>query len=229
MGNLTTLQIVNKLLVEKLRLGGELTTIASPTAQTKLILWSINEIQRELAEDPEKDWEFLKVTGAEITLVNAQAKYDLASDFGSFIGKMPLYYQIIDGSTSDNPIITLVGDDAFKDHSVIDAEEGKPYLARFAGLSGSTGYQQIEFYYVPDSSAAGTIVYYDYKRQPADLAADATKSPVPDILLIAGAYMKIKESQGDLTSAIVSDYARARNGAMLTEGRRAMTIPYRDI
>lgn len=216
---MNALALVNKLLVEKLRFGGSLATLATPSAYTKTVLYALNEIQSELVDD--HDWNFLKATGV-IALAAAQQYYSLASDFQRFVGKDPLYYDDDEGN-----IITLVNDDDFKNHTATNVTEGIPYIARRLGVD-SSGDSRLELYGLADATSAGKIINYDYIKVPADLVQDTDTSPVPDMLLIQGAYMKLRAQNGDLTQDIITDYLAAKDKAERSDGARARRLPYRE-
>jgi len=217
---MNALQLVNKLIVEKLRFGGSLASLSSPAAYTKTVLWALNEIQRELADDI-VDWNFLKTTGT-LTLVADQQHYSLASNFNRFMGVMPFSYD-----DDDENILTLVSDDEFKNHVVSDITDGIPYVVRRLGVDASN-IPRVELYGLADSTSAGKVINYDYIKNPAELALDADVSPVPDHILIMGAYMKLRAANGDLTQDVVDDYLAAKGKAGKSDGARARRLPYRD-
>lgn len=219
---MTALQLVQKVLVEKLRLNS-VSTIAGASGYTLNVLWALNEIQRELLDD--YNWKKLKKTGS-ITLANGTDLYDLASDIHRMLN---LYYQVDDGSDDDIPQITLVPDNRWIVHSAQDVTDGKPYIAREFGVS-ATNVPQIQVYYIPGSAQVGTKIYYDYIKQVSDLSANADLSPFDDHLLILGATLKLKDQNGNASGLDFDMYLAAKNKAMMRDGaNRGKKLAYRDI
>ena len=95
---MTALQLVEKIMYEKLGLNDAITALANPTQTISQVLWAINEIQRDLAEV--MDLVKLKEQG-EITIATDTTLYDLATDFVRFIkGNDAIYYTKVNtGST----------------------------------------------------------------------------------------------------------------------------------
>ena len=227
---LNALQLVNKVLVEKLGIGPDVTDVSSSSYPfSRVVLWALNEIQRELVEA--YDWNFLKKKGS-ITLVADQDIYSLASDVNRITR---LYYTIDDGIKPNVPKITLVGDAHFLEHQAVNVKatstksgSGRPYIARLFGVDAS-GNKQLQVYYKPSSSYAGTVIYYEYIREVPDLSQNTDTSPFPSHWLIEGAYMKLRERNGDLSPQVVQDYiADIVAGVRRKGGQRKRFIAYRD-
>jgi len=217
---MTALQLVNRILMEKLRFD-TVTTLAGAAGITSLVLWSINEIQRRLFDAA--DWKRLKKQ-SHITLVANQELYSLASDVHRLLR---IYYQIDDGLSDSVPKITLVGDDAWVEHKAVDTVTGRPYIAREFGLD-SNNFKQLQVYYSPNSANAGAKVYYEYIRAVADLVNDNDRSPFDDHWLIDGGSMMIKSSQGDLSAQDISSFIDSIVKGLYREGKRVRFMTYRD-
>ncbi len=224
---MNALQLVNKVLREKLGLGDELGTLAGAVGFPLVILWAINEIQRELVDV--YDWTRLKKAGT-ITLVNGTSLYSLASDCQRVIkdkDNHAFYYQINSGISTSAAQITLVDDSIWKDHVALDTTTGKPYLAREFGVDAS-GYRQVQFYYAPDTATAGTIVYYDYIRRVTDLTNNTDISLFDDHWLIEGAYLKLQVRNGLSSDMDVTDYINSIVRATMQDSARLRKLQYRD-
>jgi hypothetical protein len=215
------LQLVNTIISQKLRIGGQESDLINATPWGRTVLWAINEIRRELMDD--YDWPAYKKTG-EISLVADQDTYQLSTtDFYRLVeGDDPLYYDIYDGSTEVQRIV-LVDDATFKNHVAEGVDDGIPYIARLFG------FKKVQFRYTPTAQTAGTKIYYDYIMETSDLANSADTCSIPDILLILGAAMKLKSQNGDLTQDVVDDYLAAKLKYKNRAGNRKRKLAYRDI
>jgi len=225
---MTALQLVNKVIYEKLGLSDNVTTLANPTATVAKILWALNEIQRRLTDF--HDFKKLRKQGT-INLATGTTLYSLADDFARFIkGDDALYYTKVNTGTDEIDKITVVNDEDFKNHNASETiTEGKPYVARLFGMDDATGNSQIEVYGEPTADYDGIALYYEYIRYKPDLAANDDLSPFSDHLMIEGAYLQIRVSDGDADQQDLTDFlTSAANAAFNNDSGRKRTLKYRD-
>lgn len=224
---MNALQIVNKVLVEKLGLASA-TTLVGAVSQTAIVLWAVNEVQRMLAK--EYDWNRLKKQ-ASITLVTAQDYYSLtgASAANDVDRLLNLYYARDFSISSGYPKINLVGDEQWLTDYAVNVTEGLPYMAREFGLNATTNLPQLQLYYIPTATYNGKLIYYDYIRTVTDLSADADTTPFADEWLIEGAHMKIQNRKGTLSDEEVQSFVNSIVTGIKNNTKRKRILPYRDV
>jgi len=221
---MNALEIVNTILRDKLRLN-TIPTLTNVQKIGAIVLRTVNEIQQELLDA--YDWPQLKKQ-AYITLVDGQTIYSLASDFHRFLHTAPdPYYQISDGSSSDVPKITLVDDETWKNHIAVNVKTGRPYMCRLFGMD-SNGNMQLQVYGTPNSTYAGTKIYYDYIQKVSDLSSDTDISPFNPLWLVEGGYMKVRVSQGRISQIDVTDYVNSVIAGLYRANPRRRRLRYRD-
>ena len=212
---MNALELVNKVAVEKLETSDAISALATPNAEVKKILWALNETQRSLYDA--FDYVKLKKQGT-ITLATDTTVYDLAVDFARFVkGEDPAYYTKVKTGAVTIAKFTLANDEDFKNHTTIDVTDGKPYIGRLFGSKAVTNVSQIEVYGVPTVTYNGVLLYYEYIRALADLAADADTSPFSDHILINGGYLRRSVANGDASPADFTDFISASVRAMLND------------
>lgn len=232
MAKLTTLQLVNKIIHEKMGLSDPVTTIEGTADTVEFIalrvLWAINEMQRKLVDA--YDWPILKEQDY-VTFVADDDLYSLIPNTaGVLINRVTMvYYDRALTVSGSYPKITLVSDDQWHDHNVSNEIDGMPYIAREFGLDGS-GNKQLQVYGAPNSSTAGTKLYYEFIKEVDDLDEDADTSIFNDVLLIEGTEMIMKGTKGLVTQQDVLEFIELRAGKVMQVNRnRKRTLPYRDI
>ncbi len=231
MAKLTTLELVNKLIFEKMGLSDRVTTIEGDADTVEFIasrvLWAFNEMQRKLVEA--YDWPILKVQGS-ITLENDVDLYSLVPDDNVEINRITRVYYDRDLTVdSAYPKIEIVHDDQWHDPKITTEIEGMPCMAREFGLDDQ-GYKQLQVYKAPNSSTAGTLLYFEGIREVDDMDEDDDTSPFNDVLLIEGAEMLLKGSKGLATQQDVMEFIELRVGKIMqTNNNRRRKIEYRDI
>lgn len=225
---MNALALVNKLSIEKLGLTDEIAALATPNAEVKKFLWALNEVQRSLYDS--FDFVKLKKQGT-ITLATDTTVYDLATDFVRFIrDKDPLYYTKVSTGATEIAKFTLVNDGDFKNHRIdTGVEEGRPYIGRLFGSKAITNVSQIEVHGNVTATYDSTVLYYEYIRALADLAADADTSPFSDHILINGGYLRLSVKNGDASPADFADFINASIRTMNNDSAgRIRKLKYRD-
>lgn len=223
---MNALQIVNKVLVEKLGLASA-TTLVGAVSQTAIALWAVNEIQRMLAK--EYDWNRLKKK-AYITLATSTEFYALtgesaANDVDRLLN---IYYARDFSISSGYPVITLVGDEQWLNDYALNVTEGLPYMVREFGRD-SNNLPRVQVYYIPTATYNGTLIYYDYIRSVTDLSANADTSPFDDEWLIEGAHLKIQNRNGTLSDEEVQSFVNSILTGIKNNTKRKRVLSYRDI
>lgn len=223
---MNALQIVNKVLVEKMGLASA-TTLVGAVSQTAIALWAVNEIQRMLAK--EYDWNRLKKK-AYITLATSTEFYALTGESATNdVDRVLNFYYDRDYSISSGyPIINYLGDDRFLNDFAVNVTEGLPYMIRDFGRNASN-LPRVQVYYIPTATYNGTLVYYDYIRSVADLAANADTTPFDDEWLIQGAHMKIQNRNGTLSDEEMQSFLNSIITGIKNNTKRRRTLPYRDV
>lgn len=192
----TAIQLVNRVLLQKLRVD-PVTTLTGATGFPISVLGALNEVQDELADL--YDWPVLKKLGS-FMLSAGVTSYDLSSDF-----LRPLRFYWPDGNNA-NRKIELVGDEVFLNHEAYDTDTGFPYIVRMFGSNDATGAHQVEVKGAPDAITDGLYINYEYIKLPAPLTADASICLFPDLVMVQGAYMKIKVQNGDIAGEDVTEF-----------------------
>ncbi len=224
---MTALELVNKLAVEKLETSDAIVTLATPNAAVAKLIWALNETQRALYDS--FDYVKLKRQG-NITLVTDTTVYDLATDFDRFIkGEDAAYYTKVKTGATAIAKFTITDDEGFKNHTVSNADEGRPYIGRLFGMKAATLVSQIEVYGTPTATYNGTKLYYEYIRRLDDLATDADLSPFPDHLMIDGAYIRMSVKNGDASEADFVAWINAKTRSINNDSAgRKRKLKYRD-
>lgn len=235
---MTAISLVNWVLKYKLRMS-TVTSIESGTSRLGLeVLAAINEIQRRLIDA--RDWDFLKNTG-EIILTSGVDTYTLDADplvrrlIHNGADNTTFYYQQDNGSGTDVAQIEVVSDAKFLSHKAVDTTEGKPYIARLFGRANAaygeaaSNYPKVQFYHVPDTTTAGTSIYYDYIEDLADLEKNIESSPFDWLWLAEGAAMVVRANQGRLKQFDIESYVFQVVSGALRHSPINHTLPYRDI
>lgn len=201
----TALALTNRVLLQKLRVD-PITTLTGAAGFPVAVLGALNEVQDELADL--YDWPVLKKAGS-ITLADGVTSYDLATDI---LRPLRFYWPAGD---NENRKIELVSDEVFLNHDAYDTDTGFPYVVRMFGSDDTTGAHQCELKGAPDASTSGLSISYEYVKAPSVLSADASICLFPDLVMVQGAYMKIKVQNGDIAPEDVTEFLQ-------TEGRKIL-------
>lgn len=232
---MNALALVNKVIVEKLRLSDTVNTLANASATVLEVLWAINEVKRRMLDM--YDLTQFKDEGT-INLATDTTLYSLASDFlrftkpkriGPDLWAYPVYYtKVQDGSSAVNNF-TVVNDQEFRNHTALNVTEGLPYIGRLFGYD-SSGNHQLEVYGNVTAAYNGTSLYYEYIKDIADISANDDILPLPDHLLINGAYLTIRVSNGDADEHDLVSYLSTEGSVMLNnESGRVRRLQYTDM
>jgi len=205
----TALQLVNRVLLQKLRVD-TVTTLTGATGFPVAVLGALNEVQDELADL--FDFPILKKSAA-IMLASGVVAYDMATDI-----LRPLRFYWPTGDNEERRI-TLASDELFLNHDVYDTDAGYPYIVRMFGSNDTTGVPQCELKGAPDDTTDGLYINYEYIKKPADLTDDSDICIFPDLVMVQGAYMKIKVQNGDIAPEDVQEFIQTQGRKILGQQR----------
>src|SRR3990167_7158386 len=187
MASSTGLILVNKVL----RVAGEndVTTLASATANTQMIIDYINETLEEI--ERESNWSFLRATTTVATVAStATATITAVTNINIF---RPLI-RVLD--TTDDFDLVELSDDKWNDVTQQSDTSTPRYYPKFG--TDSSNRPTLEFYPTPSAARTYTIHYWKLLTAlTADSTGDALTYPLPDSLIVNGAAWKHKDFIGD--------------------------------